>query len=313
MKSIVVFALFLILNAVGIANAATITDATGQVIEVNKPFTRIISLYGAHTENLFSLGLDKEIIGVSKSEDYPPRALQKEVFDYRGDAEKFLAARPDLVLIRPMIQRSKAKLVAKLVEAGITVVSLQPVNIDQTFSYWRALGILTGREQQAEVMVEKFKAGLAGIQHRVAQIPASSRKRVYFEAIHRKMKTFAPTSMAIFALTSAGAINAAPDAKRVRTSNIAAYGKERILARSKEIDVFLAQKGAMNRISRDTIINEPGFAAIKAVREGQVFLINERLVSRPTLRMLEGIRQIGAILYPGIFEPLAISQQLSGK
>jgi len=298
---VLVISAFIVFSLHTEIHAATITDAAGKVIEVNKPFTRIISLYGAHTENLFSLGLDEEIIGVSKSEDYPPKAMQKEVFDYRGDAEKFLAARPDLVLIRPMIQRSKAKLVAKLVEAGITVVSLQPTNIDQTYSYWRKLGVLTGREQSAEKMVQGFKAGLAEIEEQVKTIPAESRKRVYFEAIHRKMKTFAPSSMAMFALTSAGGVNAAPDAKRVRTSNIAAYGKERILARSEEIDVFLAQKGAMNRITRDTIINEPGFAAIKAVRDGQVYLINERLVSRPTMRMLEGIRRIGAILYPKTF------------
>ncbi|MDH3392916.1 MAG: ABC transporter substrate-binding protein [Desulfobulbaceae bacterium] len=285
----------------GAANAATITDAAGRVIEVEKPFTRIISLYAAHTENLFSLGLDAEIIGVSKSEDYPAQALTKEVFDYRGDAEKFLAARPDLVLIRPMIERSKPGLVAKLIEAGIAVVSLQPVDIEETYSYWRDLGLLTGRAQAAENMVRDFKHDLASVQTKVEKIPVSSRKRVYFEAIHRKMKTFAPTSMAIFALTSAGGINAAPDAKRVRTSNIAAYGKERILARSEEIDVFLAQKGAMNRIDLATIVNEPGFAAIKAVREGQVFLINERLVCRPTLRLLDGIRQIGGILYPETF------------
>ena len=285
----------------GAANAATVTDAAGRVIEVEKPFVRIISLYAAHTENLFSLGLDAEIIGVSKSEDYPPQALAKEVFDYRGDAEKFLAARPDLVLIRPMIERSKPGLVAKLIEAGIAVVSLQPVDIEETYSYWRDLGLLTGRAQAAENMVRDFKHDLASVQTKVEKIPVSSRKRVYFEAIHRKMKTFAPTSMAIFALTSAGGINAAPDAKRVRTSNIAAYGKERILARSEEIDVFLAQKGAMNRIDLATIVNEPGFAAIKAVREGQVFLINERLVCRPTLRLLDGIRQIGGILYPETF------------
>ena len=301
MKRFSMMILILLLGMGSTANAATITDAAGRVIEVNKPFTRIISLYGAHTENLFSLGLDAEIIGVSKSEDYPPRALQKEVFDYRGDAEKFLAAKPDLVLVRPMIERSKGGLVAKLIEAGITVVSLQPVNIDQTFSYWRDLGVLTGREQAAEAMVQTFKAGLAEVANRVQTIPATARKRVYFESIHRKMKTFAPTSMTIFALTTAGGINVADDAERVRSTNIAAYGKEQILAKSAEIDVFLAQKGAMNRITRDTVINEPGFAAIKAVQEGQVFLVNERLVSRPTMRLLDGIREIGAILYPDTF------------
>lgn len=285
----------------GAAHAATITDAAGRVIEVKKPFARIISLYAAHTENLFSLGLDAEIIGVSKSEDYPARALSKEVFDYRDDPERFLAARPDLVLIRPMIERSHAQLIEKLTAAGGTVVSLQPGDIEEAFAYWRALGLLTGRSQAAEAMVRTFREELAGIGGKVARISPSARKRVYFEAIHGKMKTFAPNSMAIFALTSAGGVNVADDAERVRSTNIAAYGKERILAKSAGIDVFLAQQGAMNRIDRADIANEPGFAAIKAVREGRIHLIDEHLVSRPTMRLLAGIRQIGAILYPETF------------
>ena len=42
-----------------------IVDQAGRKIHVREPFKRVISLYGAHTENLFSLGLKKEIIGSS--------------------------------------------------------------------------------------------------------------------------------------------------------------------------------------------------------------------------------------------------------
>ncbi|MDH5299661.1 MAG: ABC transporter substrate-binding protein [Desulfobulbaceae bacterium] len=297
--------LFVVLLALTVsvhsAFGATVIDEAGRSVEVKKPFTRIISLYPAHTENLFSLGLDREIIGVSRSEDFPKAALAKPVFDYREDPERFLAAHPDLVLIRPMIERSYPDLVEKLTRAGITVVSLQPGDMDETFAYWRKLGLLTGRQAAAEGMVRSFQAELAKIRGIAATIPAGARQRVYFESIHSKMKTFTPTSMAVFALTSAGGINVAGDAEQVRTTNIAAYGKERILARGAEIDVFLAQDGAMNRIDRATIVNEPGFGAIKAVRQGRVHLIDEQLVSRPTLRLLEGIRQIGRILYPAFF------------
>ena len=58
-------------------------DRSGNNIVVETPFKRIISLYGAHSENLFSLGLDKEIIGVSKNEAYPPRVTTKPVFSYQ--------------------------------------------------------------------------------------------------------------------------------------------------------------------------------------------------------------------------------------
>lgn len=284
------------------ALAVTIIDTDGQQVEFQEPFSRIISLYGAHTENLYALGLDREIIGVSTSDDFPEQVLVKKKFSYREDAEKFIGAKPDLVLTRPMISRGYAGLVDKLRRAGITVVSLQPNSIDEMYAYWQILGKLTGREAAALNMQRSFKRQVAEIDRQVAKVPLADRKKVYFESIHRKMKTFTPTSMAMFVLTTAGGINiAATDSIQVRNTNIAEYGKERILSHANDIDVFLAQVGKMNRVFREDIENEPGFAAIRAVQEGEIYLINEKLVSRPTLRMLEGIQLIQTILYPDIF------------
>jgi len=276
-------------------------DESGGRITVKKPFKRIISLYGAHTENLFSLGLDREITGVSENEAYPPQAMTRPIFSYHDDAEKFIAARPDLVLIRPMIAQGYKNLIAKLQKAGITVVSLQPNTMEEVYSYWRDLGKLTGRERQARKMIEQFQTGILKINSLVKAIPLSERKRVYFEAIHSKMKTFSPSSIAIFALKTAGGVNIADDAEAVRGTNIAAYGKERILSRADEIDVYLAQKGTMNRSTVKTIAEEAGFKAIKAVRNREIYIIDEKIVSRPTLRLLDGIYKIGRILYSDRF------------
>ncbi len=295
---LVVLAFLLLPLARPAAAVVTFTDDSGQKIVVTTPFRRVISLYGAHTENLFSLGLDREIIGVSPHESYPPAAGRKPVFSYRDDPERFLAARPDLVLVRPMIMRGHRNLVASLQRAGITVISLQPRSVKAMLDYWRKLGAITGRQRQAEAMVKRFTSGLARIKARVAAIPPHRRLRVFFESIHRRMKTFAPSSLAIFALQAAGGINAAADAVPVRSTNIAAYGKEHILALANTMDVYLAQRGPMNRVTRDQIINEPGFAALKAVRRGRVYIIDEQLVSRPTLRLLQGIAVIQGLLYP---------------
>lgn len=277
------------------------TDESGSRITVKKPFRRIISLYGAHTENLFSLGLDREITGVSENEAYPPQAITKPVFSYHDDAEKFIAARPDLVLIRPMIAQGYKNLIAKLEKAGIAVVSLQPTTADEMYSYWKKLGMLTGKEKKAEKMIEKFRTGLLEINSIVKTIPPSKQKRVYFEAIHSEMKTFSPSSIAVFALKTAGGINVADDAEAVRGTNIAAYGKEHILSRADEIDVYLAQRGVMNRAKVGAIREEGGFKAIKAVREGRIYIIDEKIVSRPTLRLLDGIYEIGRLIYPERF------------
>jgi len=264
-------------------------------------FTRIISLYGAHTENLFTLGVDNRIIGVSKNEVYPQKALKKPVFSYHDDVEKIMVAMPDLVLIRPMIYRAYKPFVKKLEQTGVKVVSIQPAGMDGLKEYWLRLGELTGKRADAKNMCQRFENSVAAINSIVSQIKPADRKKVYFEAIHRKMKTFTDGSMAMFALKTAGGINIADDAPQVRTTNIASFGKERILERGDNVDVYLAQTGVMNRITIAMIEQETGFHIIKAVREKKVYLVDEQIVSRPTLRLILGILEIGAKLYPDHF------------
>jgi iron complex transport system substrate-binding protein len=282
------------------AHPAEVPDQGGRTIRVDRPFTRILSLYGAHTENLFHLGLDREIIGVSRNEAYPEAARSRPWFSVHDSLEKFLAAEPDLVLIRPMLDRGYPELMAGLERAGITVASFQPEGPEEMYGYWLALGRLTGREEKARAMAAEFREAVEGLRALTRDIPV--KKRVYFEAIHDRMKTFSPGSIPLFVLEAAGGVNVATDAVPSRGSAIGVYGKERILARAGEIDVFLAQTGLMNPVERETIVREPGFSVIRAVAENQVFLVDEMLVARPGFRLLTGIRRIMEILYPDRFD-----------
>ncbi len=280
------------------ANATTtILDNSGQVVNFDQPFTRIISLYSAHTENLCRMGATDQLIGISSSDDYPLSVLEKKRYSYREDPEKFIAARPDLVLVRPMIARSYPQFIKKLNQAGIRVISLQPGSIEELFDYWKTLGLLAGKTHEAKEMTASFKKGIAGIAEKLKNVPDELRPKVYFESIHSKMKTFSATGIAMYVLEQAGGINIATDAIQVRKTNIAAYGKERILSNASEIDIFLAQKGRMNPVTIQTIVNEPGFKAIKAVEQGRVYLIEEPLVSRPTFRILEGVEKLNTIFF----------------
>ncbi len=275
-----------------------IIDASGKTITVKTPFVRIISLYSAHTENICSLGAQNQLIGIARSDDYPPSITEKQRFSYREDPEKFIGSKPDLVLIRPMIKRSYPEFINKLHKAGITVISLQPTSVDGMFEYWRTLGMLTGKIMEADAMIKTFHERLQIIKERVEKIADEDKPKVYFESIHKKMKTFAPESIAIFVLQQAGGVNIAADATQVRKTNIASFGKEKLISRGKNVDVFLAQHGRMNPVNLDIINKEPGFSALKAVEKERVYLIEESLVSRPTLRILDGIEQLNNILYP---------------
>lgn len=285
----------LVLLLLNVSFAASIVDSEKRTHTFSQPFQRIISLYPAHTTNLMDLGLDKEIIACGQGDNQLPG---RPSVRFQDDPERLLALKPDLVLIRPMISRGYPNLVRILEQNKVRVVSLQPTEMDELFNYWQDLGTLTGREEQARAMIATFNQRLGAMTASLNAIPKEKRKRVYFEAMHEQMKTFAPTSMAMFVLESAGGVNVAMDADRMRETNIAAYGKERILAKAGQIDLYLAQSGRMNPVTVEDIVNEPGFGVIKAIRERQVFLVAEDMVSRPTMGLLDGIAFVKSLLYP---------------
>jgi len=157
-------------------------------------------------------------------------------------------------------------------------------------------------------MIQDFKKKADHIQSLTRNHPL--KKKVYFEAIHTKMKTFTKGAMPIFVLETAGGINIASDALASRDTNIAVYGKEQLLSKALEIDVFLSQSGIMNFVTIEDIKNEPGFSIIKAVKNNQIYLIDENIISRPVPRLYEGMITIGKILYPDTFTEETLNKEM---
>ncbi len=276
------------------------TDDAGSLVRMNQPATRIISLYPAHTENLFCLGLNQEIIGVSKNDVYPIEVKNKPVFDFRSDPEKIIAADPDLVLIRPFVKRISPEFVKSLENAGINVVSLFPSHFKQFESYIKKLAQLSGKETKADQLLSQFNQAISEVEKKVQSM--KPRVRVFFESNRNNYRTVTKRSIAAHAIKTAGGVNIAEDAQELRKgSSIAAYGAERLLEKAEDVDVYIAQKGIMNPvISVNVIYQRPGFAVISAVRNKRVYIISEKLVSSPTFRFAEGVKKLACFFYPEI-------------
>lgn len=281
------------------------TDDSGVEIKMDKPAKRIISLYSAHTENLFELGLDKEVIGVGKSDLYPPQINEIERFDYKGDPENIIAFEPDLVLIRPFIKRSKPEFVEIIENAGIQVVSLYPESFDEFDDYINKLALITGKEEIAKQKLEDFHSQIEEVREITSKL--EERPTVYFESSKKNYKTITAGSMAARAIEIAGGENVAGDVVATKKgSSIAEYGPERLLSMASEIDIFISQKGVMNStVSKAEIGERPGFDTIKAVEEGHVYIINEKIVSSPTFRFSKGARELARLFYPEKFNDLS--------
>ncbi|MCT4509351.1 MAG: ABC transporter substrate-binding protein [Tepidibacter sp.] len=278
-------------------------DDNNKQINMNEPAKKIISLYSAHTENLYKLGLDEEIIGVGNSDIYPTKVLEKKKFDYRNiDPEKIILEEPDLVLIRPFINRSCPDFVQSLEKAGINVVSLYPESFNEFDDYIKKLSFLTGTEDKANDLLKVFYTQIDNIKEKTKNI--EDKVNVYFESSEKDYKTVTVDSMPGMAIDIAGGINIASDAKPIKQgSSIAAYGTERILEKADDIDVFVSQNGVMNAGgNKHSITIRPGFDTIKAIKNDRVYVINQKIISSPTFRYLDGINEMCRMFYPEIFD-----------
>ncbi|MDR1575414.1 MAG: ABC transporter substrate-binding protein [Treponema sp.] len=273
-------------------------DDDGRTVVIDKPAKRIISLYSAHTENLFWLGAGASVIGGHKTCTWPPEAAPLAVYDYTGDPEYVIAAEPDLVLTVPRISRAHPDYLSALEKAGITVVSLYTDVFDDFDEYIRRLAALCGAG--ASGRLAEFHERLEAIRATTAAFPESARKRVFFEAAENHMRTAAPLSFPALAIEFAGGVNTAVNAEPVyKGGSMASFGLERVMEIAGTIDVYIAQRGAMNRtVSIESIKARPGYGAVQAVNDGRIYIIDERLISSPTARFLDGIEELAGFMYP---------------
>jgi iron complex transport system substrate-binding protein len=280
--------------------AFSVTDDEGNIITFDKPFSRIISLYSAHTENLFALGAGASLIGGHSTCDYPAEAKELPVFEYTGDPEYVIAAMPDIVLIRPFIRKRSPAYISALENAGIPVISLYPEKFEDFDDYIRRLSLLSGTD--AEQKLSAFHEGLKNIEYKTEQI--KDKLNVFFETTKRETRTASPESLPALAIKISGGVNIAQDAKPVNPlSSIASYGAEKLLSHGGSIDVYIVQTGPMNPPeSLDALRGRPGFSAVKAIRDGRVLFIDEKIISSPVFRYLQGVETIARFLYPNEFD-----------
>lgn len=297
-KIIKLFSVFIFITQLCFTSNIKIISESGKIVDLTKPHTRIISLYGAHTDVLVSIGAKENLIGVEKSSS----DLGIEVFSFKDSVEKFISAKPDLILVRPMIRDRFSGLIRSLNNANITVVTIKPTKFEEIDNYWITLGKLSGHENESVQYIKDFYIDLAELKNKADSIPIEKRKTVFFEARHKNNQTTSLEGIPSYILKVLNIENIAYDAVPTKKgSSVANFPKELLLSRGEKIDIYISQYGAMNRSTIDIIKKAAGYSAIRAVRENKIYIIDEYDVSRPTGGLLEGIKKIGHIVYPKYF------------
>ena len=286
-----------ILSVLGLALLFLIWPASHLTAEAARP--RIISLYAAHTEVLLRLGAKDNIIGVSAQETYSgpeTDGWKPAVFSIRDDVEKFLAAKPDLILVRPMHLAAGSRLIESLKSSGIKVHAEQVVKAGDLYKYWRSLAALVGREAEAEKMILDFDRQISRYYEAASRRAEEAKPGVFLEAIHGQIKTFTSDSLPVWLVELAGGRNVASDAKpQVKGLFVTDYGPERLLSKADEIDIFISQDGPMNNTPLEQVKKRDIYKPIRAFKDGRVYKISEDILCRPTPSLLRGLEELAVL------------------
>ena len=164
---------------------------------------RIVSLLPSSTEIVCALGLEDALVGITHECDYPPSVAGKPRLTsshishetmtsaeidhavrsqldghgsiYHLDEARLRELKPDLILTQELcevcaVSYKTVQRAARMFEAEVTVVSLEPSTIADIFDNIRAVGKFAGRESEAEELIRSLNARLDRITDKTADI-----------------------------------------------------------------------------------------------------------------------------------------------
>ncbi len=132
-------------------------DQLGRKIQINHPPKRIISLVPSQTELLFDLGLNDEVVGVTKFCVHPEnkfKSITKIGGTKKLNMEKIRSLNPDLI-IGNKEENEKEQIETLMKEFPVWMSDIY--NLDDALNMMKALGKLVDKNKKALEMATAIK------------------------------------------------------------------------------------------------------------------------------------------------------------
>jgi iron complex transport system substrate-binding protein len=280
------------------AHSITQIDDLGRTVTLASPAQRVISLAPSNTEILFAIGAGSQVVGRDETSDYPTEALAlPTIGGYSGfNLEVIVELHPDLVLAQGGGFISP-ELVASMENLGLTVYMLpNPTSIEAMFTNLETVGRLTDHTAEADSLVTSLKERVAAVDEKV--LPLSYAPTVYYEldaTDSTKPYTAGPGTFVDLLITRAGGINIGAELQ----GQWAQISLEQLVVANPAI-IILGDAAYGETIEK--VSQRPGWGVLSAIQNGQIFTIDDNLVSRPGPRLVNGLETIAKLLHPDILK-----------
>jgi iron complex transport system substrate-binding protein len=242
---------------------------------------RIVSLSATGTEMLFAIGAGKQVVAVDDQSNYPATAPKTTLSGFKPNVEAIATYKPDLVVITDSAEEIKPAL-----EALKTKVFVQPAatKVDDAYTQLHDLGTATGHAGEADAVAAKMKADLAKVK---ASLPTNARGLTYYPELDQTYfsatsKTFIGDVYGFLGLKNIA------DAADKQGTGYPQLSAEYVLQADPDL-VFLADTKCCQQ-STSIVAQRPGWANMKAVKNGGVVELDDDIASRWGPRIVAQVR-----------------------
>jgi iron complex transport system substrate-binding protein len=250
---------------------------------------RVVCLTEETTEILYRIGAGDLVAGVSGFTVRPPEARRKPRISsfLSADEARIVALRPDLVLGFSDLQ---ADIAAGLARRGVPVFVMNQRSIAEILQAVRTVAALVGRAEAGEALASELERGLDAVAGRAAALPR--RPRAFFEEWPDPL--IAGIRWVSELLELAGADDVCAELRREQGGRGRIVAPEEIARRDPELVVasWCGRKANAARMAA-----RPGWAAVRAVRDDQLYEIRSSLILQPGPAALgDGLEELARIV-----------------
>jgi iron complex transport system substrate-binding protein len=238
------------------------------------PPQRIVCLTEETVETLYLLGQQDRIVGVSGYAVRPPQVRREKprVSAFiSADLPKILALEPDLALTFSDLQ---ADIVAGLVRAGVAVHAFNHRTVAGIFDMIRTLAALVGAVADGERLATQLLARLERARAAGQRLPR--RPRVYFEEWDEPI--ISGIGWVSELIEIAGGLDVFGDLADRKSAKDRIVSPDAVIAAAPEI---VLGSWCGKKFRADKFAARPGFDALPAVRDEQLFEIKSSLILQP--------------------------------
>jgi len=250
---------------------------------------RIVCLTEETTETLYRIGAGDRVVGISGFTVRPKEARKKPKVSSFLDAnfERILELKPDLVLGFSDLQ---AELARELALRGVPVYLFNQRSVAEILQVVRIVGALVGRPERSEALASELEANLEAHAQRAAALPR--KPRVFFEEWNEPLICGIRWCSELIEIV--GGEDVCAESRLQQAAKGRVYEPMEIARRNPEV-VIASWCG--RKASREKIRARPGWSAVQAVVDDQLYEVKSSYILQPGPAALsDGVDQLAQIV-----------------